>query len=99
MSQVVVPAWKCDREVCGHIWLSKVKPKRCAKCKSPGWDKSTTGLRRRRPRLPQVEARVEVVKEEPVVEAVPAVARNERPQHDPKTCNLYGCLMCKMAKE
>ena len=31
-------ACKCDR--CGHAWIAEgEKPKRCAKCKSPAWDK------------------------------------------------------------
>jgi hypothetical protein len=30
---------------------------------------------------------------------VSAESKSSRFDHDPKTCNLYGCLMCKMAKE
>ena len=40
MSTKSVEAWQCDRAGCGHVWLSKEKPKRCAKCKSPAWDKA-----------------------------------------------------------
>jgi hypothetical protein len=39
MSTKSVLAWHCDRPGCGHDWLSKEKPKRCARCKSPAWDK------------------------------------------------------------
>lgn len=35
---IQVRAAKCDR--CGHEWLPSGEPKRCAKCKSPGWNSS-----------------------------------------------------------
>lgn len=42
MSRVQVWAWKCDS--CGHEWLSKQKPVRCAnpKCQVRTWDKNGT---------------------------------------------------------
>lgn len=36
MARIQVEANQCD--VCGHIWLS-TNPLRCAKCKSPYWDR------------------------------------------------------------
>lgn len=32
---------KCHR--CDHEWATKVKPKRCAKCRTPYWRKSREG--------------------------------------------------------
>jgi hypothetical protein len=40
----MVQCWKCDRLDCGHKWLSPTKPKRCAKCKSPYWDRIAGGF-------------------------------------------------------
>jgi hypothetical protein len=37
MGTKTVVAWECDR--CQNLWIAKVKPKRCAKCKSRTWDK------------------------------------------------------------
>jgi len=39
MGEVLRKIWKCDR--CGHEWLSRDSdtPIRCAKCKSPYWNK------------------------------------------------------------
>lgn len=36
MSKIQVIANKCD--TCGHVWLSKEEPKRCAQCKSRKWN-------------------------------------------------------------
>lgn len=40
MAQVSITGWSCD--VCGWRWSSRTdrKPLRCAKCKTPYWDKS-----------------------------------------------------------
>jgi len=38
MGTLMVQAWKCDRDGCGHVWLSAEKPRRCSKCKSGRWD-------------------------------------------------------------
>ena len=35
MGQTLTTAWECCR--CGHIWLAKVMPRRCAKCLSRRW--------------------------------------------------------------
>ncbi len=40
----MVQAWRCDRDACGHVWLSPGKPKRCAKCKSPAWDRGAPAV-------------------------------------------------------
>lgn len=39
----LVREWTCRRKKCRHSWYSRKpgKPLRCAKCKSPYWDKST----------------------------------------------------------
>lgn len=39
MGEVVRKVWKCDR--CHHEWLSRdgENPLRCAKCKSPYWNR------------------------------------------------------------
>jgi len=41
MPTVSVEANQCARPACGHIWYSRnmTKPSRCAKCKSPYWDR------------------------------------------------------------
>jgi hypothetical protein len=39
MSIVRVDANKCDFPDCGHVWLSKSEPERCAKCKKKKWNK------------------------------------------------------------
>lgn len=48
--------WKCDR--CGHEWLSRDEgtPIRCAKCKSPYWNKprNSTKNRIKEPKLKKV---------------------------------------------
>ena len=41
MSEITIKAWKCDREGCGHVWLSPSVPVACAKCKSRSWNKAT----------------------------------------------------------
>lgn len=40
MGEITRKVWKCDR--CGHEWLSRdgENPLRCAKCKSPYWNRS-----------------------------------------------------------
>lgn len=40
MTSQTFEKWKCSR--CGHEWYSRnpnVKPRRCAKCKAPYWDR------------------------------------------------------------
>src|SRR5271170_1040914 len=41
MSTLMVQAWKCDKAGCGHVWYTDGvdRPKRCARCKSPVWDR------------------------------------------------------------
>lgn len=43
--RIKVKAWacKCDREPCGHEWvtLTDQKPKVCPKCKALTWDRQT----------------------------------------------------------
>ena len=39
MSTESVRGWKCDHAGCGHVWLAKVEPKRCAKCKKANWNR------------------------------------------------------------
>jgi hypothetical protein len=39
MSTLLVKAWRCDHEGCGHVWTSKTEPKRCSKCKRPNWNR------------------------------------------------------------
>lgn len=46
MGKIRVDAWQCDFEVCGHIWLAKVEPKRCSKCKRKNWNKGKSALRK-----------------------------------------------------
>jgi hypothetical protein len=38
--ELIVDAWKCDIDECGHVWLkrSEVPPTHCAKCKSRSWN-------------------------------------------------------------
>lgn len=48
--------WVC--EACGHEWLAKEKPQRCARCKSRKWDSGSVEIveeRRERPALRQRE--------------------------------------------
>ena len=37
----MVQAWKCDKAGCGHVWYTDgvTVPKRCARCKSPAWNR------------------------------------------------------------
>lgn len=30
---------RCTCERCGHVWISEIVPVRCAKCRSPLWNK------------------------------------------------------------
>lgn len=39
---IQVPMLKCHCERCGHNWKAEEKPLRCAKCKSPYWDRKKT---------------------------------------------------------
>lgn len=39
MSTKMVSAWVCDFTNCGHSWLAKTQPARCAKCKRKNWNK------------------------------------------------------------
>lgn len=36
---------KLTCEVCGHKWESREKPLRCAKCKTPYWDRKREAKR------------------------------------------------------
>ena len=47
LGEVLRKIWKCDR--CGHEWLSRDSdtPLRCAKCKSPYWNKPRKDKQRR----------------------------------------------------
>ncbi len=46
-STVRVDAFKCAR--CNHVWLPRGegRPVRCAKCKSPYWDRPAKGKKSR----------------------------------------------------
>ena len=43
--QVQLAVWECRCEVCGHEWKSNGEepPLRCAKCKTPYWDRPKEG--------------------------------------------------------
>lgn len=36
---------KCERKECGHEWVARKKPRRCAKCKYYTWNKEDHRLR------------------------------------------------------
>lgn len=61
MGEVTRKVWKCDR--CGHEWLSRdgENPLRCAKCKSPYWNRpKIEGQKIKSPsiRKPQIKKKV-----------------------------------------
>jgi len=55
MARIRVDAFECD--VCGHRWLSHDVPKRCARCKSRGWDRSSADV-------PQLREQAQAEKQE-----------------------------------
>jgi len=55
MARIRVDAFECD--VCGHRWLSHDVPKRCARCKSRAWDRSSADV-------PQLREQAQAEKQE-----------------------------------
>ncbi len=58
--EIMLPGWECQR--CGHRWVSKrvknrgIKPKVCAKCRSPYWDLPFQRVRVKAEKADKVEA-------------------------------------------
>ena len=85
-----VPVCECDQ--CGHRWIQEGDklPERCPsrKCRSAKWNPSFVEQAIERGRkVGAVAVRINDVE-----------FSIERSSHDPKTCRIYGCLMCKVAK-
>jgi len=45
---VVRKRYQCTCEVCRHTWESPQIPTRCAKCKSPYWNRQQSAKKRKR---------------------------------------------------
>ena len=90
MSQVTRTANHCD--VCSHEWLPTpgVVYTHCtsSKCRSRKWDSQ------------HVEPMGDLNKLQPKrrVEVQALINTNLRSAHDPKTCRIYKCGMCALAK-
>ena len=97
MATVEVKAWKCEFGTCGHVWLSADgrEPLRCAKCKRPGWNGRKMIHVSEVAEVPR--ALVEAMAKQPVRESPVGFVASVR-KHDPKTCTVYKCGMCAVAK-
>ena len=104
-----VPVCECDQ--CGHRWIQEGQklPERCPsrKCRSAKWNPSFVEQAIERGRkVGAVAVRINdvefpVIGDERLPPGVIATVENlrfERTSHDPKTCRIYHCLMCKVAK-
>src|ERR1700731_3904114 len=92
MWKQITALW-CQCEECGHEWIAKELPKRCAKGKHRAWN-SGMGQQptKSRPasdtRDRKEGGRVEVVQDQP------RSIEPSRPLHDTKSCRIYRCGTC-----
>jgi len=88
--------WWCVCAKCGHRWMSREveAPRRCAKCKTPGWksgeDRRKVGRLEAVPPVRRVERRV-------VADVVARAVSAGRSDHNPHGCRVYRCGLCVAA--
>src|ERR1700734_3344464 len=94
MANVSIEGWHC--EVCGHDWKSRRpdKPVRCAKCKTPYWDRSREDVMPNAGTSNAPNYKTTTVK--PAVVRVPAKASKsaESTHGVTGTCGIYRCWTC-----